>query len=73
MHQTRLQVKRKRENANWNLSENKMRFKRKRKITNAKIYEDKHDLYCNFWIFFPFDPDHEMGENILYWLGVAYL
>ena len=23
-----------------------MRFKRKRKITNAKIYEDKRDLYC---------------------------
>ena len=21
-------------------------FKRKRKITNAKIYEDKRDLYC---------------------------
>ena len=25
-----------------------MRFKRKRKITNAKIYEDKRDLYCIF-------------------------
>ena len=23
-----------------------LRFKRKRKITNAKIYEDKRDLYC---------------------------
>ena len=23
-----------------------LRFKRKRKIANAKIYEDKHDLYC---------------------------
>ena len=23
-----------------------MRFKCKRKITNAKIYEDKRDLYC---------------------------
>ena len=23
-----------------------MRFKRKRKIVNAKIYEDKRDLYC---------------------------
>ena len=23
-----------------------MRFKRKRKIANAKIYEDKRDLYC---------------------------
>ena len=23
-----------------------LRFKRKRKITNAKIYEDKCDLYC---------------------------
>ena len=37
------------------MSENKMRLKRethgafcvrKRKITNAKIYEDKRDLYC---------------------------
>ena len=25
-----------------------MRFKRKRKIANAKIYEDKRDLYCTF-------------------------
>ena len=24
-----------------------MRFKRKRKIANAKIYEDKRDLYCS--------------------------
>ena len=24
-----------------------LRFKRKRKIANAKIYEDKRDLYCN--------------------------
>ena len=24
-----------------------LRFKRKRKITNAKIYEDKRDLYCS--------------------------
>ena len=23
-----------------------LRFKRKRKIANAKIYEDKRDLYC---------------------------
>ena len=25
-----------------------MRFKRRRKITNAKIYEDKRDLYCMY-------------------------
>ena len=32
-----------------------MRFKRKRKITNAKIYEDRRDLYCmnNLGKFFP--------------------
>ena len=24
-----------------------LRCKRKRKIANAKIYEDKRDLYCN--------------------------
>ena len=58
MHQTRLQVKRtSRLRLNANLSENKMRLKRemqgafcvlrKRKITNAKIYEDKRDLYCS--------------------------
>ena len=28
------------------MSENKTRLKRERKIANAKIYEDKRDLYC---------------------------
>ena len=27
-----------------------MRFKRKRKIANAKIYEDKRDLYCTYLV-----------------------
>ena len=29
-----------------------MRFKRKRKITNAKIYEDKRDLYSSIFVYF---------------------
>ena len=47
MHQARLHVKRTSRlhlKCNWNLSENKTRLKRK--IANAKIYEDKRDLYC---------------------------
>ena len=45
MHQTSLQIKRtsrlkrEKQDAFW-------RFKRKRKIANAKIHEDKRDLYC---------------------------
>ena len=34
-----------------------MRFKRKRKIANAKIYEDKRDLYC-------------MGPYIMVWVDM---
>ena len=46
MHQTRLQVKRTSRLCLKRKLKNKMRFKCKRKITNAKIYEDKRDLYC---------------------------
>ena len=31
-----------------------MRFKRKRKIANAKIYEDKRDLYCRYIYMYKF-------------------
>ena len=43
MHQTCLQVKR---TSRLRLKRKFKCFKRKRKITNAKIYEDKRDLYC---------------------------
>ena len=37
-------------------------FERKRKIANAKIYEDKHDLYCTTW-----------SEKYLNWLAATFL
>ena len=36
-----MHLKRKTQNAGW-----VWRFEHKRKIANAKIYEDKRDLYC---------------------------
>ena len=37
-----------------------LRFKRKRKITNAKIYEDKRDLYCtNMFIKYCIDSKYK--------------